>query len=160
MSFPSLTLSDFFNFPIGVRKDGSCTPVIDTIDGVNIGLAGFSAHQSQSDMEIREDAFAYYKSLMHKLDKKEIEIREGSGSDTESSRELPMEVERFFETGFMVTKADAVIPREQTLTITEAAAMLEWREMQSLTGSLIGFTYKQMVSAYLAYSGKEKRRVL
>ena len=64
-----LTLSDFFVMRIGVRPNGSLTPIIDYVGGKPVGLAGYNGDASATDLEIREDAWMYWQGLKDKLEK-------------------------------------------------------------------------------------------
>lgn len=65
--FNNLTLSDFYTFDIGIREDGSATPIIDYEDGKSIGLVGFKGNAADGDNTIRDEAYAYYKRLINEF---------------------------------------------------------------------------------------------
>lgn len=68
--FKNLTLSDFYNMDIMVRSDGSRTPIVEVLNGKNIGLVGYNGSPELSDIDLKEDAFNYYQRLIKELNKK------------------------------------------------------------------------------------------
>ena len=63
-NYHSLTLSDFYEMKIGLRPDGSATPLIKNNKGEWVGLPKYYGDPNKTDTEIREEAFSHYQELM------------------------------------------------------------------------------------------------